>query len=199
MATRYFRRFLARFSCMLAAAALGSSVAAATPAAAGQGMLADRVRQICEDEPSRVTSSFCRMRVQTVELIGPDDRRIRIEALVAADESSRTAGYQFVAGEVVEQTAILFLFDRAASGPFHMCNVEVPLDIVWFREDGTILDSLTMMPGGVRNPIGCRQLYRPRRFGTYRFALELPEGSLEELGIASGDGWRLDVRSWVTE
>lgn len=155
--------------------------------------LAERVHSVCRDAPGAVTSEFCSMGTDSIRLVGPEGARVDIDVLVADDARLRAAGYQFIDGDVVEVSAILFVFERATGGAFHMCNVEVSLDIVWFRANGTILDALTMAPGGVRDPARCTHVYQPRRFGTYLFALELPEGSLARLGIESIDEWRLDV------
>jgi len=165
-------------------------------AASGGGSFAERVQRICAEEPAKVTSAFCSMEAGVVELVKADGSRIAIDVLVAATELQRTAGYQFIDGGVVQETAILFVFDAPVSRSFHMCNVLVGLDIVWFRANGTILDATTMRPGQVMDPIFCRNVYSPRRFGTYQFALELPEGAIERLGLSSLNEWRLEVAPW---
>lgn len=165
-------------------------------AAAEGDSLAERVRRICADFPLKVTAAFCDMEAAAIRLVGPNGERVMIDVLVADDDRRRQAGYQFIAGEVVQESAIFFVFDAPVSTSFHMCNVLVPLEIVWFRANGTVLDAVTMRPGGVGDPARCVQTYGPRRFGTFRFALELPAGGIDQLGITALDQWRLDVAPW---
>ncbi len=160
------------------------------------GTLAERVQRICSETPARVTAAFCSMQPGSIRLLGPDGASVDVDVLIADNAVRRAAGYQFIAGDVVQETAIFFLFEAATAGSFHMCNVEVPLDIIWFRANGSILDALLMRPGGVGNPSLCAQTYQPRRFGAYQFALELPEGGIERLGISNLAEWSLDVGSW---
>jgi len=190
-------RAAALFALLLGAALAASSARPDAPMAeAAAAELGAYVKQVCESAPSTVTPAFCSMKTTVVRLVGPGGAAVEVEALLAESLAQRAAGYQFIHRDVIARTAILFVFEGATRGAFHMCNVTAPLDIAWFRANGTILDSLTMQPGGIGDPSRCTRLYEPRRFGTYQFALELPQGGLERLGIEDIDAWRLDVTPW---
>lgn len=155
--------------------------------------LAARQAALCTQQPERVTEAWCAMRPVQVQLEGPGGRTVLLEALAADTSQGRAAGYQFIHPDVVAGSAILFVFERDSVGPFHMCNVQAALDIVWFRSDGRVLDRAEMHPGPALPAGLCRALYQPRSFGSYRYALETPAGALEEAGIdpASVYQWRL--------
>lgn len=124
---------------------------------------------------------------------------ISVEVLVAADDRTRQAGYQWIDPALVQATATLFVFPRPISGAFHMCNVDAPLWIVWYQDDGTPLDAALMLPGADVPVALCRDVYAPRRAGLYRFALEIGVGLARELGLEGRQlaAYRLDVEPWV--
>lgn len=148
-----------------------------------------------------VTSAWCSMAAREISLLDQRDQRISFPVLVAAQERQRTAGYQEIAAELVDETATLFVFPRPIVGAFHMCNVEAPLWIVWYRQDGTPLDVVRMLPGAKGPPARCQDVYAPRRAGSYRYALEMGEGLARKLGLGPMQlaTLRLDVAPWMDE
>ena len=73
---------------------------------------------------------------------------------------------------------MLFVFDDDLPRSFWMRNTIIPLDIAYIRSDGTIVKTYTMAPLETR-------LYPS--IEAARFALEVREGLLAELGIVRGD------------
>lgn len=150
---------------------------------------------VCREEASRVTNTFCAMESARILLDRPDDEDLVVRVLVADTPQTRAAGYQFIHPDIMARSGIFFVFNRESTGAFHMCNVAAPIDILWFRPDGRVLDAQRMMPGPARSASLCRQLYAPSNFGTYLYALELPAGVLQMKGLDVKDtrGWRLNV------
>lgn len=148
-----------------------------------------------------VTEAWCSMAVREVVLLGEEGKTVSLPVLVAASESQRMAGYQEIEAGLVDETATLFLFPRPIVGAFHMCNVEAPLWIVWYREDGTPLDVQRMQPGAKLPASRCQDLYAPRRSGAYRFALEIGEGLARAQGLGPFQlaTLRLQLQPWMSE
>ena len=76
---------------------------------------------------------------------------------------------------------MLFVFDEDTESAFYMLNTPLPLSIAWFDSSGRFVSATDMEP--------CLQgpdcpLYSAE--GPYRFALEVPKGGLEALGIGPG-------------
>lgn len=184
------------FGCILFFASLSGSAAAVPERLFSE--LPGLQAEWCRSGSDRVTEQFCRMTPATLRLTGPDGQAVSLTALVARDASTRAAGFQHIHGDVLRRSAIFFDMERDGSGAFHMCNVSEPLDIVWLRSNGSILDARRMFPGETRNPAFCQNLYGPTRFGLYRYALEVPAGALDEFGFGRSTflAWTLDVSEW---
>lgn len=144
------------------------------------------------------TPEVCRMETAVARLTW-DGGELELEVLVADEPLERYAGYQLVGREFVAASAMLFVFESPQAGAFHMCNVLAPLEIAWFRPDGSLLDARLMTPGPVASPAVCPALFSPRTFGRYQFALELPGGFFERIGIGPDavGTLRLAVEEWT--
>lgn len=145
------------------------------------------------------TPEVCRMETARIKLAW-DEGEVSLDVLVADQPVERHAGYQLVGGEFIKESAMLFLFETPQSGAFHMCNVLEPLEIAWFRPDGSLLDARLMTPGPLQSPAGCTALFSPRQFGRYLFALELPRGFFAGHGLEldATSSLRLVVEEWMT-
>ena len=150
---------------------------------------------VCQERPERVTPTFCSLDAREITFSTSDEQDLRFEVLVAANSIERAAGYQYIHPEVIGRSAIFFLYARDSISTFHMCNVRAPLDILWLRANGTVLDHARMEPASTP----CRHVYAPTRFGSYRYALELPAGYLERLGLDARGifAMRLAVEDWM--
>ena len=111
---------------------------------------------------------------------GTADRRI-VDLADAPDEWRR--GLQ---NRPVVERGMLFDFGGEAPRSFWMKDTLVPLDIAFFREDGTWVSSARMEPC-TGDP--CPSTYSA---GAAQYALELPIG---DIGPRIGTGWTLTVGS----
>jgi len=114
------------------------------------------------------------MREQVVTLEDKTGLRVTIAARVAALPHERFIGFQGIPIEMGNDLAILFVFERPVPSQFHMRNVFLPLDIVFFGADGTFL-------GRNRMEADSRDLYGAA--DPFTMALEVAAGRLAELGL----------------
>ena len=77
---------------------------------------------------------------------------------------------------------MLFVWDADHVGGFWMLDTEVPLSIAWFDAAGALVGTADMAPCG-EGETDCPS-YDPGV--AYRAALEVPEGSLDALGVVGG-------------
>lgn len=143
-----------------------------------------------EDPAWSTTRAFCSMEPARLRLANDAGKEVEIPVLLATRLEQWYAGYQFIGERVIGQTAILFVYPREIGGGMHMCNVAAPLDVAWFRADGTVLDIQRALPGPRQDPASCPNVYTPKQPGRYRYALETPAGALEAFGV-TGDKARL--------
>ena len=83
---------------------------------------------------------------------------------------------------------MVFVWDADTSGGFWMRNTPTPLSIAWFDADGEFVSSADMEPCSATAP-DC-PVYPAG--GAYRFAVEVFQGDLDDLGV--GPGSRLRAR-----
>lgn len=81
---------------------------------------------------------------------------------------------------------MLFEFDADVTGGFWMRNTPMPLSIAYLDADGAVVATADMSP--CQDSPDCPG-YPPA--AAYRRALEVPQGRLDDLGLASGA--RLEV------
>lgn len=115
------------------------------------------------------------MERRTAVLRDEEGRTLRLPVLLADEAHERFIGFMGVPPEWAKDLAILFVFDSLTMSQFHMQNVFVELEIVFFGADGGFLGRTRMAPDtqdryGVASP--------------FLTALEVPVGRLGELGRA---------------
>jgi uncharacterized membrane protein (UPF0127 family) len=101
-------------------------------------------------------------------------------ALLAATEQQQAQGLMRVT-DLEGYPGMVFRFSSDSSGGFYMRNTPMPLSIAWFAADGSFVSSADMAPCGDRSDC---PIYGAS--GNYRYALEVPQGHLAELGIGPG-------------
>lgn len=74
-----------------------------------------------------------------------------------------------------------FVYDEDVENAFYMRNTPTPLSIAWISADGQVVSTADMEPCEDRE--GC-PTYPPA--GPYRYAIEVFQGGLDELGITPG-------------
>ncbi|MDQ4132945.1 MAG: DUF192 domain-containing protein [Actinomycetota bacterium] len=85
---------------------------------------------------------------------------------------------------------MLFRFPSDTTGTFYMLNTPLPLSIAWFDADGRFVSATDMEP--CLNRSDCPTYAAS---GPYRYALEVPQGDLAELGIGPGSRLELEESS----
>ena len=136
----------------------------------------------------QTTPVFDRMAVITVRLMDDEGGVTAVEVKVAVKADEQQAGFQFISGEVIERSLILFVFSQTLLTRFHMRNVEAPLDIAFIGSDGAILDIQEMQPDLGNSGPGLRT-YGPSQ--PFRYALEAHAGFFRDHHISAGKGWLL--------
>ena len=107
-------------------------------------------------------------------------------ALLAEDDRQRARGLMGRT-DLGGYDGMLFVFDEDTRSNFYMLNTPLPLSIAWFDSAGRFISAADMEPC-LMGP-DC-PLYGAA--GPYRFALEVPVGGLDELGIGPGSLIEID-------
>jgi uncharacterized membrane protein (UPF0127 family) len=109
-----------------------------------------------------------------------------VQAWIADSTDERARGLMEVT-DLGGADGMLFVFDDASVHRFYMWQTPMPLDIAFFAADGTFVGSAAMEPCLEPSADVCVR-YAPDE--PFQFALEVPAGGLDDLGI--GPGSRLD-------
>jgi uncharacterized membrane protein (UPF0127 family) len=104
-----------------------------------------------------------------------------------ADTPTRRARGLMHVRNLDDHAGMLFVFDADSTGRFWMRNTPMPLQIAFFRDDGSLVSVAVMAPCGDHEQC---PLYAAA--GPYRYALEVPRGDLDALGVLRA-GARIDV------
>jgi uncharacterized membrane protein (UPF0127 family) len=103
--------------------------------------------------------------------------------LLAETEAQRDRGLMQVTDpKLGGYDGMVFRFDTDTDDAFYMRNTPMPLSIAFISSDGDVISTTDMAPCADRE--GC-PLYHAA--GPYRTAIEVPQGNLDRLGIASGN------------
>ena len=129
----------------------------------GFGEVAFRVVEPAD--PAKTEPVFCALRADT-----------EVETAQGLTGRQDLAGYD----------GMLFWYDREVDLAFHMRDTPVPLSIAWFDVNGEFVSSTDMEPC-----LGRADCPEYRAASPYRYALEVPRGSLTRLKI--GPGTAIDV------
>ncbi len=114
------------------------------------------------------------MEERSVTLEDAAGKRATLTVRVADRPHERFIGFQGIPIEMGQDLAILFVFERPVPSQFHMKNVFLPLDIVFFAEDGRFLGRNTMEADS-------KDLYGAA--DPFTTAIEVPAGTLTALGL----------------
>lgn len=114
------------------------------------------------------------MEERSVTLADADGKRITLVARIADLPHERFIGFQGIPVETGKDLAILFAFESPVPSQFHMKNVFLPLDIVFFGPEGEFL-------GRNKMEADSKDLYGSA--SPFMLAIEVPAGKLDELGL----------------
>lgn len=117
-----------------------------------------------------------------------DGARVELDAYVADTPELRQRGLMGWES-LPERSGMLFVFAEDSHSGFWMKDTLLPLSIAFAGADGRVHTILDMEP--------CRRDPCPRYApdAPYRYALEVEQGTFEELGVTPG--WRLDLDSYM--
>jgi uncharacterized membrane protein (UPF0127 family) len=116
----------------------------------------------------------------TIEQAGGGSVTLRVEIARSAEEKQRGLMYR---KSLAQGRGMLFIFDRDQLMSFWMKNTLIPLSIAYIRSDGSILEIWDLRPLD-ENPV--------RSSRGVRYALEVPQGWFDRVGIRAGDRLLLD-------
>lgn len=117
-------------------------------------------------------------------IVAPTGEQVRFTVEVADEPAERSAGLMHRT-ELAEDEGMLFVFEEEKTLSFWMKNTLVPLDILFFANDGTFVSWETMQP--------CTEDPCPQYVSNApaKYALEMSAGLVKELMIRPS--WRLLV------
>ncbi len=101
-------------------------------------------------------------------------------ALLAATDRQRARGLMEVT-DLRGYVGMVFRFSVDSQGGFYMRNTPMPLSIAFFAADGSFVSAVDMAPCEDRPDCPIYSAGAP-----YRYALEVPQGNLGELGVGPG-------------
>jgi len=114
----------------------------------------------------------------TLELTGADPCCVWL----ADSPEERSRGLMEVT-DLGEPVGMLFAYPEEGTSRFYMFNTVLPLSIAFFDGDGRFVSSTDMEPCRSPDPVECP---RYPAVAPFRYALEVPQGGLDDLGIGSG-------------
>lgn len=147
-----------------------------SPSAASRG---PSIAVVAADAPKAGTSgrkAFADVREVMLTIAGPPARR-RACVLVADSQATRQRGLMQVR-DLGGYDGMLFVFPYDTQDAFWMRNTPQPLTIAYLGDEGNLVSTTDMAPCGDSDQC---PLYRPA--GPYRYALEVPQGHLTDLGL----------------
>ncbi|MDR3247806.1 MAG: DUF192 domain-containing protein [Treponema sp.] len=111
----------------------------------------------------------------TIERVAGE--KVALRAEIARSPEELRQGLMF-RKTLADGRGMLFVFDREQTLSFWMKNTLIPLSIAYIRSDGSILEIRDMIP---------RDENTVRSSRSVRYALEVPQGWFDRVGVKAGD------------
>lgn len=125
-----------------------------------------------------------------VKVTAPDGRVCQLCLLSALDPEQRERGLMEVTDEDLGgYDGMLFEYQAEQSGAFWMRNTPMPLSIAFFDGDGVLVSTADMEPCG--DSPDCPTYPAT---GSFEYAIEVPQGQLDEIGVEPGSRLHLYAR-----
>lgn len=123
-----------------------------------------------------------------VTITDPDGETCTVCLLAATTDAQRERGLMEVTDrELGGYDGMLFRWADDQDGSFWMRNTPMPLSIAYFDRNGAFVSATDMEP--CADSSSCPMYPADDEF---RYAVEVPQGGLEELGIVEGSTLRID-------
>ena len=122
-------------------------------------------------------------RAATLTIHTADGRTVTRCVLVADSEALREQGLMGVTDENLSgYDGMLFVFDADTTGGFWMKSTLIPLSIAFADGTGAVVGTADMVPC----PSTTKDCPVTKPGSPYRFAVEVPSGALEQVGLTDG-------------
>ena len=116
--------------------------------------------------------------------------------LAALTPDQRATGLMYVTDpDLGGYDGMVFVFDADVSAGFWMRNTRLPLSIAYFDGDGVLVSTNDMEPCPDDEP-NCPTYPAS---GPFRYAIEVPQGRLADIGVVGADGGVPEPRDAVLE
>lgn len=126
-----------------------------------------------------------------IHLASPAGEQIVVDAEIAADNASQARGLM-ERTELAPDAGMLFVFLKPQLLAFWMKDTLIPLDILFFEENGSLVSWAHMDPCPPSSSGNCPSTLSR---GPAKYALEVPAGFVARYGI--GSDWKLALQPWM--
>jgi uncharacterized protein len=117
----------------------------------------------------------------TVTVVDEDGRTRTFCLLLADTPELQQRGLMYITDPALGgYDGMVFSYEQDAGGGFWMRSTRLPLSIAWIAADGTTVSTADMEP--CPDSVSTCPVYPAG--GSYRFAVEVAQGRLDELGIS---------------
>lgn len=113
-------------------------------------------------------------RKRKLTILNRNNKKIFVDTEIADSLSKKAKGLMF-RKHLGEDQGMLFPFNKSSKPSFWMLGVSIPLEALFFSEDGVLVDIIKMNPG--TNPL----FYKPKQNAKY--VLEVNQGFSEKNNI----------------
>jgi uncharacterized membrane protein (UPF0127 family) len=189
----------------LAAVALAAVVLAAAPLAACGGS-SDSPVAVAPTTPAGLVGEWADQEVGgrtplrgfgavAATITAADGTVCEVCLLGAFSSEQRAAGLMYVTDpELGGHDGMVFTFDDDVATGFWMRNTRLPLSIAYFDADGVLVSVADMepCPDGENCPVYAAA-------APFRYAVEVPQGQLADIGVVGPDGATAEARDAVLE
>lgn len=127
--------------------------------------------------PGRLAGAFGQVLATVVSLTG----EVTEWCLLVADEPAERSRGLMEVTDLEGFDGMVFAYDADQQAEFYMYRTVTPLDLGWFRSDGTFVGAVAMAPCGAGDPDDCPTFAAPAPF---RYAVEVFSGSPQAAAFA---------------
>lgn len=128
------------------------------------------------------TRAFEALSSGTIQVINKNGDTVTIPIKIGDTAEARRNGFKKVSEKVVQNSVLFIPYQSSTVVRQSMNEVKIPLDMAFFREDGTLIDIIQAQVGN--------QSYRPDD-ERYLYVLKAPRGYFRQRQIEPGEGVQL--------